>query len=119
MASRDFGLVKYEVRRVDGTGETYTAYQTPSAYIRATRHDELDFYEMGVLMAYYAVRAAGILGALGVDVSHRKTDLDRALALFDVYTFREVLLDDEGNELDADEEDEPDPTGPRSRASAS
>lgn len=119
MASRDFGLIKYELKRVDGKGETYTAYQTPSAYVRASRRDDLNPFEMGALMAYYAVRASGIVGELGVDLSHRKGDLEKALALFDAYNFREVPLDDDGNELDPDEGDGPDPTGPRPQASPS
>lgn len=113
MASRDFGLIRYDLRRVDGTGGTFHAYQTPSSYVRAARHDELNPFEMGALMAYYAVRAAGILGDMGVDVSRCKGDLDRALRLFDAYQFHEVPLDDDGRPVDGEGDgDEPDPTSP-------
>lgn len=113
MASRDFGLLRYDFKRVDGKGEAFHAFQTPSSYVRAVRHDELNPFETGALMAYYAVRAAGILGDMGVDVSHCKSDLDKALKLFDSYQFHEVPLDDDGNELEREGDGgEPDPTSP-------
>lgn len=115
MASRDFGLLRYDYKRADGRGETFHAFQTPSAYVRAVRHDDLNPFEAGTLMAYYAARAAGILGDMGVDVSHCKGDLDKALKLFDSYQFHEVPLDDDGNELergDGDGEEDPTPPNP-------
>lgn len=119
MASRDFGLVKYEFKRVNGKGRTFVAYQTPSAMVRATMADQDNPLEQGALLAYYSAQAAGIFGQMKVDMPPEASDMDRALALFDAYNFRLVPLDDEGRELSADDAGEPDPTVPRPPASAS
>ena len=118
MASRDFGLARYEFKRANGKGRVFKAFQTPSALVRATRADTANPYEAAELMAYYSAQAAGIVGQMGVDLPPDGSDLDRALALFDAYQFREVPLDDDGNPV-AEGDVGPDPTGPSSPASAS
>lgn len=109
MASRDFGLVRYEFKRANGKGRVFKAFQTPSALVRATRDDSLNPFEAASLMAYYSAQAAGILGQMGVTWEADATDLERALALFDAYQFREVPVDDDGNEV-ADGGSDSDPT---------
>ena len=118
MAGRDFGLVRYEFKRVDGKGKVLVAHQTPSALVRAARDDSLTPFEAAALMAYYSAQAAGILDQMKADLPTGGPDVDRALALLDAYQFREVPLDDDGNPV-ADGGAEPDPTGPRTPASAS
>ena len=119
MASRDFGLVRYEFKRANGKGRTFIAFQTPSALVRSTMVDPDNPFAQGELLAYYSAQAAGIIGQMKVDMPSDCTDMDRALALFDAYNFRIVPLDDEGRELPSEGEGEPDPTAPSSPASAS
>lgn len=119
MASRDFGLARYEFKQVNGKGRTFVAFQTPSSLVRATQYETTNGIAAGILLPYYAAQAAGILGQMKVELPVDGTDLDRALALFDAYQFREVPIDDDGNELPSDEGGEPDPTAPRTPASAS
>ena len=117
MASRDFDLVRYEYKRVDGKGRVLTAHQTPSAIVRASKADTDTDIESGMLLAYYSAQAAGILGQMKFGAPDGASDLDRALALFDSYTFTAVALDDDGNPVKPG--GEPDPTAPSSPASAS
>lgn len=117
--SRDFGLVKYEFKRVNGKGRRFIAWQTPAAFVNATRNEDLNPFEAGAVTAYLSAQAAGIVGQMNVDLPADGSDLDRAMALLDAYTFREIPTDDDGNELKPDEPSEPDPTAPSSPASAS
>ena len=119
MASRDFGLVKYQFKKVDGKGRVFTAFQTPSALVRASRVDTSNPFEAGALLAYYSAQAAGIVGQMRVDMPEDGSELDRALALLDAYQFKEIPIDDDGNEVAPDEGGDPDPTAPSSPASAS
>ena len=120
MASRDFGLVRYEFKRVDGKGKVFEAWQTPSAFVNATRNDDLNPFEAAAVTAYLSAEAAGIVRQMKVDVPPDGGDLDRALAFFNAYTFHEVPLDDDGNPVAAGKGGPgPDPTAPSSPASAS
>lgn len=109
MASTDFNLARLEFKRADGSGEVLSCHETPSALVRATRASAGSEppETLPLLVAYFSAEAKGLLPEMGVELPRSKGPLDKALALFDAYVFREVRLDDDGRPLD---EGEPDPT---------
>lgn len=109
MASRNFNLLRYGLKRADGKGKTYTFPQTPSSVVNASKIDGLTTSEQTVAYVYYSAISAGILGKLDVDFSGCDSEMDRIMRLFDIYTFYTEPLDDNGDVI-SDEQGEADPT---------
>lgn len=97
-----FNLGRYDFKRADGTGDVLSVATPPSAYVLASRKSPLGTFEGGFWVAFYALKGAGALPRLDVDLSGCKDDEDRMLRVFDSYAFAYVSLNDDGTEAEGD-----------------
>lgn len=107
MAASMFNLGKVAYKRTDGEGETLEAYNSPSAQVLATRRAGGNSFLLGMYMAYYSARNAGLFDAMGFEPEG--DDDEDTIRLFYDYSFDLVLLDDDGKPR-GDSEDWGNPT---------
>lgn len=118
--STKFNLIRIDLKRVDGTGDVIHARYSPAALIQTARYEReqlrvFDNYERALWQAYFCVKNSGLLAEI---MPGRGSDEDKFDRLWSEYAFAQVALDDDGNPVDEEEdeetEDEENPTGTNS-----